>query len=357
MRSKGRSKKLKFAYSAAKAEKIIPDVALKYFPFSAASLSEWTEENDLLQFLYALHDKSGFMTRPDGKSTSVNYRSYGATVYKRGKRHFDVWAQRFTKGAREATPAPGASTQTIEFPDFQADPDFGRMAKYSVAWNGVVGEVLAESAFFSIAHLLEARDDLECSLLLAAELYYKQAVQNLRNYLEDLVLPVHFCDNRDNYLAWKKNSYRVPPLRGTRGVLKRLVERGLVPNSLSERVSDLYGRLNGFVHASEKHLIHKGHFTGQWMGYVFKKEDFSEWCKSFCDSVEIGVELLKINIEQYRALSAEGRILCDICHNKDDFEVEIYEFGGEEHSRIHCRSCGNTMHLSGNVHSKSGKVS
>ena len=57
----------------------------------------------------------------------------------------------------------------------------------------------AESAFFSLAHILETFSDLECSILLASRLYYKQAIQVLRSYLETSVLQLYFIKDIDAF--------------------------------------------------------------------------------------------------------------------------------------------------------------
>lgn len=322
---------------------IIPETVFDYLPFSPEPLPQWDDTTDLLQFLYALYDKSGLMIAEDGTRTPVNYRDYGREVYKRGQESFQVWVQRFTAAAREATPAPGAVIQTIEVPKFSEDSTFGKAAKYIIAWDGVVGEVLSESAFFSIAHVLESDLDLNCSLHLVAHLYYKQALQVLRNFLEDLVLPIHFCDNPDDFLAWKSNDYRVPPLRGRNGILRRLIKQQILSEQIANEISNLYRDLNSYIHGSERRLVHRGLYTGSWMGPVFKYDDFCGWCKYLSQSVDLGVRLLRINLIRWQSIRARGEVLCPICHNDKDFDTERFEFGGEWHIRYHCRQCGNEM--------------
>ena len=64
----------------------------------------------------------------------------------------------------------------------------GGALKYAIAWHQLTGSILSESAFSSLPHILEAGLDLECSIDLAMDHYYKQASQILRGFLEGQVL-------------------------------------------------------------------------------------------------------------------------------------------------------------------------
>ena len=322
---------------------IIPKKVFNHLPFSSEPLSQWSETTDLLKFLYALHDKSGLIVAENGTRTPVNYRDYGKVVYERRQKETQSWVQRFTTAAKKALPAPGSATQKIEVPNFSVDPEFGKAAKYFIAWNGVVGEVLSEDAFFSIAHVLESQADLECSLHLAAHLYYKQALQVLRNFLEDLVLPIHFCDNQNEFLDWRSNNYRTPPLRGTNGIVSKLVERQILSNQIANEIRDLYGDLSGCIHGAERRLLNRGVYSGRWIGQVFKYSDFSEWAKYFSRSADLGIHLLRINITKWHDTRPLGKGFCSVCHNDKDFDAKKYEFGGEWSVEQHCLRCGNVM--------------
>jgi len=325
---------------------IIPEKVLSYLPFSSEPLSQWNEATDLLKFLYTLHDKSGTIIAQNGTRTPVNYREYGKVVYERGQKELESWIQQFTTTAGKARPAPASITQKVEVPNFAYDPAFGKAAKYFIAWDGVVGETLSESAFFSIEHVIESEDDLECSLYLAAGLYYKQALQVLRNFIEDLVLPIHFCGNPSEFSAWKSNEYRTPQLRGNNGVLNKLVERRILSAEEATETANLYGDLSACTHGAEKRLLNRGIYAGRWAGHVFQYSDFLEWAKYFSESVNLGIYLLRLNINQWRTLRPVGKRFCDVCHNSEDFDIEKYEFAKEPHVKYRCLKCGHEMTFS-----------
>jgi hypothetical protein len=128
-----------------------------------------------------------------------------------------------------------------------------------------------------------------------------------------------------------------------RGVLPRLIEARLLAEPLAEEVAELYGVLNGAVHASAAALVHRGLYTGQYMGHVFRYEDSRLWTDLLTRSVRVGAELLSINIRQQEQLPASDRFICDVCHG-DDWESEgIEEFGGQSYQRVRCSRCGRQL--------------
>lgn len=325
---------------------IFPEGALKHFPLSLESFSRWNNGTDVLQFLYKLYDQSTIMVGPDGKRRRINYRSYGLYIYKRGQEKVKIIIKEMVDKAKSANPAPGAAKQKIVIPSFSKDLEFGKAAKYMIAWDGVVSALLSESAFFSIAHILEADADINCSFHLLMNLYYKQAMQILRNYLEGLVMTVYFCDNQNAYLAWKADSYQSKlRLRGSGGILEKLFNKKILPRQIVDEISRLYGDMNNYVHGGEKYLINRGIYTGDWMGYVFKVKDFRICCKYISRSIDVGVRVLRINTIQWLNSHRDYKILCDVCHNHKDFKTEEYYFAGEKHIRYHCLRCGNEMTL------------
>lgn len=242
------------------------------------------------------------------------------------------WAKRFERSAKKSDPAPASATKEILISNFLEDALFGRAAKYVIAWKASVQNLLEESGFYSLGHLLEADSEVDCSLLLASHLYHKQAMQVLRNLVEELVLPIHFCDSVAEYDQWKASNYRVPPLRGRDGLIRRLVSRRILPDAIGNEVISLYGDLNDYIHGSENHLIHKGFYIGSWDGFIFKYDDFGTWCNYLSRTLDLGIKLLRLNYvqwdkifsEKWKILRAKGKILCDTCHNEEDFDVAVF---------------------------------
>lgn len=228
-------------------------------------------------------------------------------------------------------------------PNFYEDPSFGTTAKYIVAWKEVVGAALSSGTFFSIAHILESMDDLECCLTLASNVYYKHSLQVLRSFLEDLVLPVYFGTDQSAYSRWKANNYRTPSLRGDRGILSELVNGQVLDEDLKNEVSDLYSNLNSFIHGSERRLVNKGQYTRDWVGHAFNMDDYLEWCNHVMKAITIALHLLRINLAQWETFRADRKVVCPICHNDRDFESAEFVFGGEQFTQYYCQACGDEM--------------
>ncbi len=324
---------------------IIPEQCLSLLPFVPEPVSSWSQRTDLLGFLRALFNKGGTIVEESGARHEINYASYGNSLYKWGKRDFRVIAKQFLRNARAHVPAPGAKGNVDPIPaEFSKDNNFGLMAKYHIAWNGIVNEVLSESAYFSIAHVLESREELDCSVLLASNLHYKQALQVLRNFLEGVVLQPYFCDNESAFKAWKTNQFKVL-FRGRNGVLESLRSRSVISQRLADTASALYGELNSAIHGAESRLINRGIFTGKWHGLIFSQDRFEEWCMYFSRSVGLAIPLMREHLNVWHRIRAEHPkgIRCDICHNADDFDREKVDFGGTAHTHIRCRRCGHSM--------------
>lgn len=185
----------------------INDRLFEHLPFAAEPLLSWQEGTDIHCFLLDLASTEGTILLPDGHKETASYKDYGHIVFQQGKRNYRNWAYRFTQSAEGSVKAYKSYADSVALPDFYEDSSFGTTAKYLVAWDAIVGEALSSTAFFSIAHILESVDDLECSRKLASELYYKHASQVLRSFLEDLVLPVYFADNPSAYSKWRRNNY------------------------------------------------------------------------------------------------------------------------------------------------------
>lgn len=288
-------------------------------PFSAEPLASWKGKTDIRRFVDALYARS-------------NFPAFSNSLFKREKRDVRNWSKRFISNAQTTLPKSASSVQRLVIPKLLEDANFGKAAKYVIAWKSSVQNLLEESGFYSLAHILEADEEIDCSLLLASHLYYKQAAQVLRNFLEETLLPINFCENVEEFNQWKAHNYRIPPLRGRDGLIKKLVNRGILPETIGQAIADLYGDLNSYIHGSESKLIHKGLFTGSWDGRIFKTDDFNAWCGYLSRSIDVGIRLLRINYVQWEnilsrkwaSLRSQGKILCDVCHNEEDFDISIY---------------------------------
>jgi hypothetical protein len=133
-------------------------------------------------------------------------------------------------------------------------------------------------------------------------------------------------------------------MRGKQGLLKKLSDKQIISTDLAEEVSFLYESLNSYIHGNEKRLISKGLFTGDYRGYVFKEDDFKEWCASVSQAIYIGIRLFTIHLEQWRIKSA-GLIICSVCHQSDFDVKEEITLGGQKNHHYKCLHCGEEMGL------------
>jgi hypothetical protein len=312
---------------------IISEKCVEVLPLSTESLVAWDDNCDLRKLLiemYALGD----------------YSFYGEFRFEEGRNRWQITATTFQEDAENVAPAPAAENQAETIPNFSNDEYFGLMAKYSIAWEAATSAVLSESAHFSLAHVLESETELQASILLASQIYYKQALQMLRNFLEGIILQLHFCENRNDFERWKTGVYKVPPLRGKDGLISSLQNSGLLPPDLSKSASDLYGDLNGSIHGAQGRLINTGVFEGKWAGQIFKYDRFREWCEYFSRCVEIGIHILRISTNLWQEKRPQGRVYCDVCHNENANEFTI------DKTQVHegiisftCNRCGNEQHF------------
>ncbi len=321
---------------------IIPNRSVSLLPFQAESLANWTEKSDLSQFLYRLFDYTSVAIGDTGETLDVNYSDYGKHLYDNGIEKFRVVSNDFYTNATAARPVPATAEQVEQIPIFKKDTNFGLAAKYAIAWDSVLSAVLSESAFFSLAHVLETDTELDCSVLLASHLYYKQSLQVLRNFLEDVVIELHFCDDPQAFDAWKSGHFRTPPLRGRKGLLKSLVSRGLLTNKLEVVADHLYEELNGSIHGAEARLIHRGIFTGKNAGLIFKYGRFAEWARYFSECVDFGIQALRLTVNHWAENRPDDRIQCDICH-QEVFDTENETFADRSYLKLSCRNCGYSM--------------
>jgi len=229
----------------------IPQAAIEMLPFSAEPMSLWKEVTDIRAFVEALYP-------PEGSS-------FGREMCSEKEKFMREYARSFTKNLME-------SRNASMYLDFYQDTLFGQISKYTIALECCVHKLLQDAGFYSLAHILESVCDMECSLLLASNFYYKQSAQMLRNLLEEVFLPIHFCDTIQDFDAWKANSYRTPKLRGNDGLIKRLLKKNIIPDPLAMRIAALYGNLSGYVHGSQNTLIHQNVHLGEWYDVEFNSD-------------------------------------------------------------------------------------
>ncbi len=191
---------------------IIPYECVALLPFPSKPLSEWDSPEAVLKYLLTLCDRNGVMIDESGHDHPVNYAFYANYLYRWGLERAETYIQEFEKAIK--------SSEAAKEYDLRDSALFGRLLQFEIAWNGTVSAILSESAFFSLAHILESDADLQCSLDLAQGAYFRQALQVLRNFLEDLFIQLVFCNREEDFQQWEAGDYRTPRFRGKKGILK-----------------------------------------------------------------------------------------------------------------------------------------
>lgn len=294
---------------------IIPKSCLSLLPFAPEPISNWKNESDFLRFVSCLTGGPGHIVDWDEVDDELRaVLGYDESTSRTSDLdQFRYIVDRFQENAQ-------ASADPL--PDFAGDENFGLMAKYLTVWDDLVSDVLAEAAFFSLAHLLECRSELGCSILLASHLYFRQALEILRSFLEETIVPLYFCDNRNEFDKWKQGDFRLPSLRGKNGMIKALVGRKLLPADLGVTLATLYGELNGSIHGAEKRLVHQGVFKGKRTGLIFMYDRFRDWCLYFARCVDFGIHALHLTIEYWSSVRPTDRVVCYVCHSDSGFDVQ-----------------------------------
>ncbi len=309
---------------------LIPQKCIALLPLSAEPIMSWSSRSDIKSFLRELYD-------------AVNSPRYGNYLFTQGKNRFKKTLKGFHRKAISREIMPGAEGKEEMVPDFARDSHFGLMAKNSIAWSAVCQSLLEESAFFSLPHILETETDLEASILLSSECFYRHALQILRNYLEGVILQLYFCDNPSDFTRWEKGTFKVPPFRHRKeGLLAIVQNRGILPPDLSQTASELYGDLSASIHGAEQCLINAGLFTGHWKGSIFKYDYFAIWCDYFARCVNIGIPTLRLTANLWLAKRPQDVTYCDVCHNEDITQFDIHKTPYDV--TLTCKKCGGQRH-------------
>jgi hypothetical protein len=323
--------------------RVIRHEALAHLPLQPQPLSEWDEGCDCHTFLCDLFDQEATIEDEHGNVTKGNFREYGTFVFARGIEAATKRVKVFAAEALTAVPAPASIVKEVQISDFANDPSFGHACKYIVAWDGLLSQILSESAFFSIAHLLESEADLECSIELASKMYCKHAILVLRGFIENIVLPIGFTDNREAFTRWREGRYHTPPLRGKSGLLTTLMAKGLIPASLADEAANLYGDFNEYVHGSEHRLIHGGQ-QGAYRGHVFLPDQLETWARYLTRSVDVAIRLTALHTAYWDGVRPTTGFFCDVCHEEKDFTTETSTFAGRREFKYTCNVCGSVTY-------------
>lgn len=314
---------------------IIPSECIQLLPFSEIPADELDDQNTLGRFLRVLCDRDGIFIDNEGTKQTVNYAFYADFLYARGVERIKEHLSGFETGL--------ASDKSDAAYQFLRSPPFGKAMQYEIAWKGTVSVILSEGAFFSLAHVLEAEADLDCSLQLAQSSYYRQAFQSLRCFLEDVLVQLYFCNESTNFDKWKLDDFRVPRLRGRNGYLRKLVERGLLSEGLAKTAHSLYGSLNASVHGAERELLYEGIAKGLHVGPTFLEERFIRWCDCYSECVDVALRALHEHLAWWDENKPGDNVVCSTCHGSNSFQYVDRRVAGRLVVRRTCTQCGTNL--------------
>ena len=246
-------------------------------------------------------------------------------------------AERLSEGSKHAYHGRRDIDESI---DFRYVPAFESFKNAYQGWEALDEDLLSESLFFSLAHLLEAKTDLDCSIELMATFYYRQAFVSLRTFIEDVLLPVYFLEDREEYKKWKAGSARVPNIRGKDGVISFLRKAQRIKEPNLAKMDTLYERLNGFVHGRPETLIHSGTCDGEWRGHSFKQSACMEWLDAATECINTAIVIMKQHTDHWWQQKRLEGLICDVCHETDfERKLESMMKDGPLY-KYTCRQCG-----------------
>ena len=216
------------------------------------------------------------------------------------------------------------------------------MAQYLCAWEGVVSNVLSESAFFSLSHILESQDDLMCSLHLAGNFYIKQALQGVHNFLADVMLPAYFLASEGAYLQWRDDGGKTPFLGRRDVILATLVEQEVIAQDMADEVTALAQAVNDAVHWHEVRTTHAGLAAGDWLGRAHNETSFKRWCELTSDAIDNGIRLMRKHLEQLDDARIEADARCIACLTPRPTMGVVDECGDDPLLHLTCERCSYT---------------
>src|SRR5947207_93953 len=126
----------------------LPQTAIDILPLTAEPMSQWIKDTDIRLFAQAIYGDS-------------LVPSFGSDLCADLEKEMREQARAFTKMVMEAG-------DLSIYRDFYQDAQFGQVIKYAIALKCFIHNLLEDAGFYSLAHILEAESDLDCSLLLAS---------------------------------------------------------------------------------------------------------------------------------------------------------------------------------------------
>ncbi len=92
-------------------------------------------------------------------------------------------------------------------------------------------------------------------------------------------------------------------------------------------------------------MIHAGQHTGSWLGHIFQEAYYSAWCDAYARVADLAIRLAGLHVDQWLDVRQKYDVMCDTCHNTEEFDIEPVEAGPLRIAEYTCQVCGRSMHL------------
>ena len=204
--------------------------------------------------------------------------------------------------------------------------------------------VLEESRFFSLSLLLDSFAELEASLLLASNFYYKQAVYVLRNFIELIVAQFYFSSETSVYDDWRlKSDYKMPTFTGKEGMTAFLKTKGKIDETEKASLDRLFRKLSAYTHSKYEKLLHYNPETKKVIRQGYNERYLMEWADLATECTSLGLVILSKHTKDWESkLEGDSEFLCPECLN-NQFDVKVEEYGHKKLYLSSCKKCGSEL--------------
>lgn len=167
---------------------------------------------------------------------------------------------------------------------FKDDQDFIHAAKYPFVFRQMLRGLIGNDFGFiaELPYLAEVEEDLLVSFELAAQRYYKQSIQMLRNALEQAIAHAYFGSRGEDYehLA-SRSDFRMPSYGGQKGMLSILINTNVLSQEFADECRNLYALLSKMTHSHISHLS----------STTYEEDAWEDWADL---SARVGATILNI---------------------------------------------------------------
>jgi len=319
--------------------------ALKNLPFKEIDNISKLKNSNFHKFVLEMYSDGGTIMTPDGimhKSPKDN--SVAESIFN-GKLEFPIkkWRSEFTSNIDQRNKDYRPPKIKISK---KANKHLNKCLTYFGACDTYRQWVLEESRFFSLGLILDSLTELEASLLLSSNFYYKQATHSLRNFLELIVAQFYFSSETSIYDDWRlKPKYKMPYFRGKKGMVKLLKKKGKITKTEADSLEKLFGDLSSYTHSKYEKLLHFDPRTKKIVPFDYNERYLLEWINLAIKCMKIGLIIFFKHTKDWeKQLENNPEFICPGCHN-NKFTIKIENYGNKKLYLHSCKKCGNQLRI------------